>query len=143
MIISPTTINETYERCRARRHESLSEGISVPPFLATPHAFNKRKLNKKRTFIVCALKKLPKTLRRSNGCMGQPWIVARHIFEQEKDYSLDVVDRLLAMAVALDMVSASIPDGAPSDMLHIIIEDIRITRQCKASRDQRGATWKD
>ena len=143
MIITPTAINEAYERCRIRRHESRAEAVSVTPFLSTPHAFNRKKLERQASFVICALKKLPKTLRRSNGSKGQPWIVARHISSQEKDYSLDVMDRLLAMAVGLEMVSVHIPEGAPSDMMYIIIEDIRIIRQCKVANNYRGAIWQD
>lgn len=143
MKISTTTINETYEACRLRRHDKQAEAVAVPPFLATPHAFHRRKLERQSTFVVCALKKLPKTLRRSNGCTGQPWIVARHILSQEKDYSLEVVDRLLAMAIGLGMVTATVPEGAASDMPYIIIEDERIIRSCKQSRDYRGARWED
>lgn len=143
MNISTTTINETYEACRCRRHDKQTEAVAVPPFLATSHAFNLRKLERKSSFVVCALKKLPKTLRRSNGCTGQPWIVARHIHSQEKDYSLDVIDRLLSMAVGLGMVTATIPEGAPSDMKYITIEDERIIRQCRQNRDYRGAKWGD
>ena len=141
MTINPTTINEHYDTCRVRRHESRADAVSVPPFLSTAHAFNRRKLVKEKAFVICALKKLPKTLRRSNGCTGQPWIVARHILSQDKDYSLDVVDRLLAMAVGLEMVTVTRPENAPSDMPYIIIEDERIIRRCKQVRDQKGATW--
>lgn len=143
MIITPTAINETYERCRLRRHESQSEAVAVRPFLSTSHVFHRRRLERNASFIICALKKLPKTLRRSNGCEGQPWIVSRHILSQDKDYALDVMDRLLAMAVGLDMVTVSIPEGAPSDMPYIIIEDERIIRQCKLTRSQKGAIWQD
>lgn len=143
MIITPTAINETYERCRLRRHESRSEAVAVRPFLATSHVFHRRRLERNASFIICVLKKLPKTLRRSNGCEGQPWIVSRHILSQDKDYALDVMDRLLAMAVGLDIVTVSIPEGAPSDMPYIIIEDDRIIRQCRQSRDYRGAKWQD
>lgn len=143
MIITPTAINETYERCRLRRHESRSEAVAVRPFLATSHVFHRRRLERNASFIICVLKKLPKTLRRSNGCEGQPWIVSRHILSQDKDYALDVMDRLLAMAVGLDIVTVSIPEGAPSDMKYIIIEDDRIIRQCRQSRDYRGAKWQD
>lgn len=141
MTINPTTINEHYESCRIRRHESRAEAVAVRPFLATAHAFHRKRLERQTAFIICALKKLPRTLRRSNGCTGQPWIVARHIFSQEKDYSLDVVDRLLAMAVGLDMVTAIVPEGASSDLPYIVIEDERIIRQCKMRLDRRGAIW--
>ena len=143
MIITPTAINETYERCRLRRHESRSEAVAVRPFLAISHAFHRRRLERNASFIICALKKLPKTLRRSNGCEGQPWIVSRHILSQDKDYALDVMDRLLAMAVGLDMITVIIPEGAPSDMPYIIIEDERIILQCKTIHNQKGATWQD
>ena len=143
MTINPTTINEAYESCRIRRHESRSEAVASVPFLSMSHAFNKKRLERKRAFIICALKKLPKTLRRSNGCEGQPWIVARHIISQDREYSLDVMDKLLAMAAGLGMVTANIPEGAPSDMLYIVIEDTRIIRQCKQKRDQKGAAWED
>ena len=143
MKISTTTINETYEACRCRRHDKQTEAVAVPPFLSTPHAFNRHKLERQSTFVVCALKKLSKTLRRSNGCTGLPWIVARHIHSQQKDYPLEVVDRLLSMAVGLGMVTTSVPEGAPSDMKYIIIEDERIVRQCRQSRDYRGARWED
>ena len=141
MTINPTTINEHYASCRIRRHESRADVVAVPPFLATAHAFSKRRLARENAFVICALKKLPKTLRRSNGCTGQPWIVARHILSQGKDYSLDVVDRLLAMAVGLEMVTVTRPENAPSDMPYITIEDERIIRRCKQVRDQKGATW--
>ena len=143
MIITPTAINETYESCRLRRHESRTETIAVRPFLATSHAFHKKRLARSASFVICALKKLPKTLRRSCGCEGQPWIVSRHILSQDKDYALDVMDRLLAMAVGLDMVSVSIPEGAPSDMPYIVIEDERIIRQCKLTRNIKGTIWQD
>lgn len=143
MIITPTAINETYGRCHLRRHESRAEAVSVRPFLATSHAFHKKRLEKNASFIICALKKLPKTLRRSNGCEGQPWIVSRHILSQDKEYGLDVMDRLLSMAVGLDMVTVSIPECAPSDMPYIIIEDERIIRQCKLTHSQKGAIWQD
>lgn len=143
MIITPTAINETYESCRLRRHESRTEAIAVRPFLATSHAFHKKRLARSASFIICALKKLPKTLRRSCGCEGQPWIVSRHILSQDKDYALDAMDRLLAMAVGLDMVSVSIPEGAPSDMPYIVIEDERIIRQCKLTRNIKGTIWQD
>ena len=96
---------------------------------------SKKRLERNASFIICALKKLPKTLRRSNGCEGQPWIVSRHILSQDKDYALDVMDRLLAMAVGLDMVTVSIPEGAPSDMPYIIIEDERIRARPLQERD--------
>lgn len=143
MIITPTAINETYESCRLRRHESRTEAVSVYPFMATSHAFHKKRLARSESFIICALKKLPKTLRRSNGCEGQPWIVSRHILSQDKDYALDVMDRLLAMAVGLDMVTVVIPEGAPSDIPHIIIEDERIIRHCKTTHNRKGAIWQD
>lgn len=143
MVITPIAINETYENCRLRRHESKSESVAVRPFLSTSHAFNKRRLEKNASFIICALKKLPKTLRRSNGCEGQPWIVSRHILSQDKDYALDVIDRLLAMAVGLDMITVTIPEGAPSDIPYIIIEDERIIRQCKSLHNRKGAIWRD
>ena len=143
MIINPTTINEAYESCRVRRHETRAETVAVRPFLATSHVFNRKKLQRQASLVICGLKKLPKTLRRSNGCEGQPWIMARFVHSQEIEYPLDVIDRLLAMAVGLDMVSANVPEGAPSDMLYIIIEDIRITRQCKLTHNYRGAIWQD
>ena len=143
MNISPTSINETYESCRIRRHESRSESVAVRPLLSTSHAFNKKRLQKSAPFVVCALKKLPKTLRRSNGCEGQPWIVSRHILSQDKEYAIDVMDRLLAMAVGLDMVTVLIPEGAPSDLPYIIIEDERIIKQCKLARRYKGTVWED
>lgn len=141
MKITSTTINETYLSCCIRRHENRSGAIAVPPFLSTAHAFSRRRLEDRASFVICALKKLSKTLRRSNGCEGLPWIVARHFVAQDLDYQLDVVDRLLAMAVALDMVTAFIPENAPSDMLYIIIEDVRIIRQCKINKSIKGAIW--
>lgn len=141
MIISPTSINENYEACCVRRHSSRDEVIAVRPFLSNSHVFNKQKLEKRTAFVICAIKKLPKTLRRSNGCSGQPWIVARHILSQDKEYSLDVLDKLLAMAVGLNMVTVIIPEGAPSDMPYIIIEDERIIRQCKLVRNYKGTLW--
>ena len=142
MIITTTAINETYESCRLRRHEK-ADSVAVCPFLSSAHTFSRKRLERKASFIICALKKLPKALRRSNGCDGQPWIVSRHIVSQGKDYALDVMDRLLAMAVGLDMVSVCIPEGAPSDMPYIVIEDERIIRQCKLTRSLKGAIWQD
>lgn len=143
MVITPTAINDNYDRCRLHRHESRADAIAVRPFLATSHAFHRKRLDRTASFVICALKKLPKTLRRSNGCEGQPWIVSRHILSQEKDYALDVMDRLLSMAVGLDMVTVTIPEGAPSDMPYIIIEDERIIRHCKLNGNQKGAVWQD
>lgn len=141
MIISTTSINETYQSCRLGRHESRKDTVVVPPFLTDAHAFSLSRLKKQVGFLVCALKMLPKTLRRSNGCSGQPWIEARHVPAMGNDIGLDVTDRLLAMAAALEMVSVIRPENAPSDMPYIVIEDERIIRMSKMSGHRKGALW--
>lgn len=141
--LTPTNINERYDSCRIRRHENRSEAIAVPGFMATPHAFNRKKLAECRLFVIRALKLLPRNIRRSAGCKGVPWFTARHIMSQDKDFGLDVVDRLLAMAVALDLVTVVHPEGAVSDVAYIIIEDLTAIRICRTNREYRAAKWED
>lgn len=140
-IITPTAINEAYESCRIRKHESRENAISVPGFMATSHAFSRKRLSSCAGFILGAIKKLPKTLRKSNGCTGQPWIIARRIVSQDKDYPLEVTDKLLSMAVALDYITATHPEGAVTDIFYIIIEDERCRKECMIQKDYRKAKW--
>ena len=141
--LTPTTINEKYEECRLRKHERRDTAIAVPGFMATTHAFRKAKLESTRLFVIGALKLLPRNIRRSNGCEGVPWFTARHIVSQDKDYGLEVVDRLLAMAVGLGLVTVVHPEGIPADTAYIIIEDLSIIRACKMRREYRQARWED
>lgn len=141
--LTPTTINERYEECRLRKHERRDTAIAVPGFMATPHAFRKAKLESCRLFVIGALKMLPKSIRRSAGCEGVPWFLARRIVSQDKDYALDVVDRLLAMAVGLGLVTVVHPEGAASDVAYIVIEDLNIKRTCRMRKEYRAAKWED
>lgn len=141
MYINSTTINETYHRCRLRRHESIAGAISVPGFLSTAHVFSRKKLEQQREFVICALKKLPKNIRRSSGCTGVPWITARHIVKQDRDYSLDVMDCLLAMAVALELVTIIHPENSMTDLAYIIIEDERARNISRSNKEYKNAIW--
>lgn len=140
---TPTQINETYDYCRLRRHETKEEVVAVPGFMVTPHAFRKNKLEASRLFVIRALKLLPKNIRRSNGCQGVPWFTARHIAKQDKNYGLEVIDRLLAMAVGLGLVTVVHPEGAVSDVAYIIIEDLTAARLCRTRREYSAARWED
>lgn len=140
-VLTSAAINEAYERCRIRKHENRKEAVAVPGFLTVAHAFNRLRLSSQSSFVLSSIKKLSKTLRRSNGCQGAPWIVARHIMEQDKDYPLDVTDKLLAMAQALEYISVVHPEGAVNDMAYIIIEDDRCRKECLIRKDYRRAKW--
>lgn len=141
MYINSTTINETYQGCRLGRHENKGGAIAVPGFLATAHVFSRRKIERQREFVICALKKLPKNIRRSSGCTGVPWITARHVVQQDKEYSLDVIDRLLAMSVALELVTVVHPEDSVTDLAYIIIEDERAKKISRSNREYRNAIW--
>ena len=138
-----TQINETYDYCRLRKHETKAEVVAVPGFMSTPHAFRKNRLEASRLFVIRALKLLPKNIRRSCGCQGVPWFTARHIAKQDKDYGLEVIDRLLAMAVGLGLVTVVHPEKAVSDVAYIIIEDLTASRICKTRREYSAAKWED
>ena len=139
--LTTTNINETYDYCRLRRHETKAEVVAVPGFMATPHAFRKNKLEASRLFVIRALKLLPKNIRRSAGCPGVPWFTARHIVSQDKDFGLEVIDKLLAMAVGLGLVTVGHPEGAVSDVAYIIIEDLNAARVCRTRREYKSAKW--
>ncbi|MBQ8888221.1 MAG: hypothetical protein IJY59_01880 [Bacteroidaceae bacterium] len=142
MYINPTTINETYDRCKLRRHESIAGAISVPGFLSTAHVFSRKKVEQQREFIVCALKKLPRNIRRSNGCTGVPWIIARHVVAQDRSYSLEVIDKLLAMAVSIELVTVVFPEDSATDVAYIVIEDERAMKISRANKEYKNAIWK-
>lgn len=139
--LNPTNINEKYDYCRVRRHESRTEAIAVPGFMATPHAFRRSRLQQCRLFVIRALKILPKNIRRSAGCTGVPWFMSRHIVSQDKDYGLEVMDKLLAMAVALELVTVVHPEKSATDVAYIIIEDLTAIRTCKTNGEYRAAKW--
>lgn len=141
--ITTTAINGKYDQCRLRRHEKRAQCIAVPGFMGTPHVFHKARLEKNTLFVIDALKMLPKNIRRSAGCTGVPWFLARRIVMQGQDYGLDVVDRLLSMAVALGVVTVVEHEGAPSDVAYIIIEDLSAIRTCQMMKEYRHAKWED
>ena len=141
--ITPTTINERYDECRLRKHERMDTAIAVPGFMSTSHVFRKTKLESNRLFVISVLKMLPKSIRRSAGCEGVPWFIARRIVSQDKDYGLDVVDKILAMGVALGLVTVIHPEGIATDTGYIIIEDLSAIRMCKIRKEYRQAKWED
>lgn len=141
--ITTTAINGKYDYCRLRRHEKRAHCIAVPGFMGTPHVFHKARLDRITLFVIDALKMLPKNIRRSAGCTGVPWFLARHIVMQDQDYGLDVVDRLLSMAAALGVVTVVEHEGAPSDVSYIIIEDLSAIRTCQMMKEYRHAKWED
>lgn len=141
--ITTTAINGMYDYCRLRRHENRAQCIAVPGFMGVPHAFHKARLEKSMFFVINALKMLPRNIRRSAGCTGVPWFLARRIVMQDQDYGLDVVDRLLSMAVALGVVTVVEHEGAPCDVAYIIIEDLSAIRTCQMMKEYRRAKWED
>lgn len=142
-LLTSTNINEKYDYCRMRRHDDKSEAIAVPGFMSTSHAFRKSKLQQCRLFVIHALKMLPRNIRRSTGCKGVPWFLARRVVSQDKEYGLEVVDKLLAMAVALGLVTVVHPDDCAADVSYIIIEDLTAIRICKTQKEYRAAKWED
>lgn len=139
--VTSTNINEVYESCRIRKREKPEVSVTFQGFMSTTHCFNSKRLERAADFVLCALKKLPKSLRRSQGCTGLPWFTARHLETQGIDFDLEVTDRLLSMAAALDFISIVRPEDAVCDVTYIIIEDIRLKRKYSLKKDERRAKW--
>ena len=139
--VTSTNINEVYKTCLRRRTDYASTAVTYPGFMATPHTFDQRRLERESGFVLCALKKLPASLRRSNGCTGLPWFTARRLEKHAIDIDLDVTDRLLSMAAALDFITVVHPEDAVCDVAYIIIEDIRLKRKYRLKNDERRAKW--
>lgn len=142
-IICSTAINEKYEECRLRKHDKKDSSVSVPGFMGTTHLFRNPKLEQSLLFVIEALKQLPKHLRRSAGCEGEPWFTARHVTSQEMPYELEVVDKLLSMAAGLGLVSVTHPEWLSADTAFIIIEDLTAIRTCKVRKEYRHHKWEE
>lgn len=145
MYINPITINETYNVCLLRRHEPDKECISVNGFTCRAHLFNKFRLRGKESFIICALKRLPRILRRSVTDKGAPWITARRHDTDDSIYTLDTTEKLLSMGIALGIISVLSSAIQTTDVPYIIIEDLRCRREQLAREGLRpsvkNATW--
>ena len=140
--VTSTNINEVYERCRKRRNDKSSVTVSFQGFMSTTHHFSQQRLEEAEPFILCALKQLPKELRRSKGCAGLPWFTARHFSKYNTTCFLEVADRLLSMAAVLDFITVlSPPANIPCDALYIIIEDIKLKRKYRMQKNERRAKW--
>lgn len=129
MYINSLTINETYKACQLRRRDSSKECISVNGFTHQAHLFNKSRLYQYQSFIICALKRLPKTLRRSLTDKGVPWITARRHGTDNEIFAMDTTEKLLAMGIALDIVSVVPSSVIDTDVPYVIIEDLRCRRE--------------
>lgn len=145
MYINSLTINETYKACQLRRRSSSKECISVNGFTNRVHLFDKSRLYHYQSFIICGLKRLPKTLRRSLTDKGAPWITARWHGTDNEMFAMDTTEKLLAMGIALDIVSVFPSSVADTDVPYIIIEDLRCRREQLAREGIRpsakNATW--
>lgn len=145
MYINSITINETYNACQLGRRHSGKECISVNGFTHSAHLFSKQHLIQRQSFIICALKRLPKTLRRSMTDKGAPWITARRHGTGNEEFAMDTTEKLLAMGIALDIVSVLPSPITDTDVPYIIIEDLRCRRDQLAREGIRpsvkNATW--
>lgn len=140
--ITSTNINEVYEYCRCKRKGASSIAVTTPGFMATTHTFDQRRLEESEGYVLSVLKQLPKEFRRSSGCTGLPWFNARHLAKHDVMCYLEVADRLLSMAAALNLITVlAPPEGVPCDVAYIIIEDIKLKRKYRLRKDERRSRW--
>lgn len=140
MYINSITINETYNYCKLNRHETDKECISVNGFTMRAHLFNKSRLYQKQSFIICALKRMPRTLRRSITDKGAPWITARNHGIDNGLMAMDTTEKILSMGIALGIVTVLPSSISSTDVPYIIIEDIRSRREQLARNGERPSS---
>lgn len=121
MFISSINISTAYNQCITKRREGA---IEVMGMMGRSYLFDNSALLREYPKILIALKWLPREMRRSHGCTGLPWIFGRKDRTGLEWLMLETLDKLIALGIALELITVTHPDSA-TDIPYIIIEDCR------------------
>jgi hypothetical protein len=128
MYVTAETINRIYHETVFRPNQRCGETLTVRGFFGTTHTFCAKRLNEKYMFILSALKGLPRSMRYSSSHTGKPWIMARGSESKYEGATLETAERLLVMAVALQMVRILNPVCEACDVPNVVIEDEKLRK---------------
>lgn len=140
------TISRIYTESLFRKGDPKEEEVCVPGFRTGIHAFHKKRIEGRFREIMCAIKKLPPSMLHSLNPQGEPWINARLGGGGYEGCSLDTIERLLVMGLALGVISIVDNDRTPCDMVYVTVSDDRLyrTEKMKPPKEQRAVIirWK-
>lgn len=146
MVVTSVTVNSIYLHCLLSKKEAREECIRVAGFREGLHTFHSGRLNKEFSRIMCAIKKLPSEMLHSHNPEGIPWIYARSYGGEYGGCTLDTIERLLSMGIALDIVRIVNRTGSSCDIPYTVIDDDRLIRieKMKPKNNQRRVIidWK-
>lgn len=128
MISTSQTIRCVYSESLFRKGDPKEEEVCVPGFREGTHVFHRKRLASRFTEIMCAIKKLPPSMLHSRNPQGVPWITARFGGGEYEGCTLDTVERLLSMGVALGIVRMTGSGETPCDMAYVTVDNDRLYR---------------
>lgn len=128
-MVTQRVIDTIYLKCLAKENEKMQPCINVNGLTQGKHVFNKERLQKEFNKVLCAVTKLPASLRYSSNPKGKAWIMARTGNGSLSGMSLQTTERLIAMAIALGIMRVVPHEEIPCDIAFVVIDDIRLHRQ--------------
>lgn len=141
MNISSSVINQIYARCLLKRKEAAHSNITVPGLRESAHTFHKDRLQAEYSSILSAIKKLPRKMLRSNNPGGAPWIAARSYGSGYDGCTLDTMEKLVAMGIALNIIRIVKTEQPVSDVPNIVIDDERIILEEKLKPKEKQRSF--
>lgn len=128
-MVTRRVINIIYRDCLSTEKEKMQPCIRVKGMTEGVHVFNKERIQKEFNRILCAVTKLPKSMRYSSSPEGKAWIMARAGNGPLSGMSLQTTERLISMAIALGIIRIVPHDELPCDIPFVVIDDLRLHRQ--------------
>lgn len=148
MYVTSLVISELYNSVSlSPRHRGGADCITVPALSSRfdCHAFHRWKLESKFSYIFSVVKRMLPIFMHSKNPKGAPWVIARRLRDGDV-WELETIEKLLAMAIALDIVYVLRTDENVNDIPCIIIYNDRMRRmeRMKPPAEQRKciAKWK-
>lgn len=122
-------INQIYSKCIATEKEKKNPCISVNGMTKGVHVFNPERIQEEFNRILSAVTKLPRFMRYSSSPYGAAWIMARSGDGPLGGMSLLTTERLMAMAIAVNIIRIVPHNELPCDIPFVVIDDLRLHRQ--------------
>lgn len=142
---TPRKINDIYTQCLLKRHEEHEESISAPGLICGTHRFHRERLENAYLKVLSGVKGLPVGMRYSTGKEGMPWVCACGKGSRYYGISTETVERLIVMAIALEMMRVVPHPEIPCDLPYVVIDDSRMRRielmQPRAARRRSVVKW--